>query len=237
MALSGILGAMSANISIYLLLPVTIIVGIVIGYINYIFVVKFQINDFLLTLSMSFVLSGTASFVLNASGIGVPREMLKWSSQGLRIGVMIGVYIICAFVFGWTPLGRQCKAIGANEKAAVYSGINVKRLKSIAFIISGGVAGLLAFFSVIRAGIANNTMGGQLPFDVLIVLLIGGFPINGGVNSNIRAPIIGSITITILMNGLTLIGISEREQQLIRGILLLLIVTATYDRKRTPVIK
>lgn len=237
MAFAGILAAKAAAVNVYLALPVALVTGLVIGAINSLLVVELGINSFLGTLAFSYVISGVSTVVLNSSGIGIPYSMLDWSSTGLRLAVVAVIVIVSIVVFSFTKYGRWCKATGASETAAFYSGVKTRLIKWSGFLIAGGIMGLLAFFVLIRGGTATTSMGGTLQFDALNALLIGGFPITGGANSNVRAPIIGSITVVILSSGMTLLGIPDGYQTLVRGLLFILIVTLTFDRKNVLVIK
>lgn len=198
---------------------------------------EFGINSFLGTLAVSYVLGGLSTVILNSSGIGIPYAMLNWSSRGLRIAAVAVIIAVCIIAFCFNGFGRRCRAIGSGETPAYYSGIRVKRLRYIGYLIAGGTMGLIAFFSLIRTGSAGTSMGANLQFDALNALLIGGFPILGGANSNVRAPIIGSITVAILSSGMTIVGISTGYQTLIRGLIFILILSFTFDRQNVLVVK
>lgn len=152
MAFAGILAAKAAAVNVYLALPVALLTGLVIGVINSTLVVELGINSFLGTLAFSYVIGGVSTVVLNSSGIGIPYSMLDWSSTLLRITVVGVILAATVIVFTFTNFGRRCKATGAGETAALYSGVKTRWIKWSGFLISGAVMGLWhSLHSFVRA--------------------------------------------------------------------------------------
>lgn len=234
---SGILGAYAANVNLYLMLPVCLLAGLAIGFINGLITAKLHVGGFMVTLAVGFILEGLAVLILYSSGIGIPLKAMAWSTMPLRVSVLIVLFVIAYVVFEFTAFGRRLKATGANPVAAAYAGVDPAKQIWMGYMITGTMAGLIAFFMLIRTGAATNTMGGMLSFDAMIALLIGGFPVSGGTNAKARSALIGSLTITILVYGMTLCRIDTTILQFVKGILFLAVVCLTFDRKSTPVIK
>ena len=106
-------------------------------------------------------------------------------------------------------------------------GINVAKIKIIAFIISGGLCAFAAVFNAVRIGAVDNKVGVSFEMNVMMAMFIGGIPVNGGMKSQLYKIIIGAFTIIILTNGLTLAGADSGLTQLIKGIVLLASVAFT----------
>jgi len=126
-------------------------------------------------------------------------------------------------MMGYTFFGRAIYAVGGNAEAARLSGINVRRVK----IVAMGALGLLAALSgvmqssQIMAGSASTAMGWEL--DVIFAVIIGGASLLGGAGT-MWGTLIGVIFLGVLVNGMTLLNISEYWQHVVRGGLILLAV-------------
>lgn len=237
-AIACTVGVKAASISPYLALPVCLCCGIAIGLLNGLLHTRGKIDSFITTIGMSFVLSGLVVVILgNKGSLAAPMEMLKWNSTELRIITLIVFGVSGYILFEFTSLGKYCKAIGSCQEAARQSGVNVDRVKVIAFMMTGGMAGVLAFYSIIRTGTAAASVASSTMFNILIAVLMGGVSITGGASSKFRAAILGSFTMAFMSVGMTICEIDTTIQQLIRGIIFIGIVTVTYDRKGIVIIR
>jgi len=128
-----------------------------------------------------------------------------------------------AVVLHATPLGRSIFAIGANQEAAFFSGIRVKRIKMGLYILSGFLCSIAGVLWTLRFASARYDAGTGLELNVVAVVLFGGVSIFGG-----RGTIIG-VVLSVLVVGcfdevLTLINVSQEEQNIVFGVLLLISV-------------
>lgn len=237
LAVSCAIAAHAAVINPFLALPVAVIVGALIGWINGMFHAKFRIMSFILTLAMSFILRGLIFPLLDNGSISVPFSMLKWDSVMLRLLVMVVTFIVGYIVFEKSVLGKQCRAIGSNLETARQSGVNIDRIKIIGFMIAGGLAGFVAFFSLIRSATASTSTGAGFEVNALNALLIGGMPITGGYSAKFYSVIIGSLIVAVISSGMTLWGLSIMQQQAVRGLIFLFAISLTLDRRGMAVIK
>ena len=101
----------------------------------------------------------------------------------------------------------------------------------------GCLAGLLGFFSLIRTGTATVTTGSDLFMNVLCAALLGGIPLSGGYGAKFSSVIIGSLTMAFLSNGMVLLGVGTYDKQLIKGIVFLITIAISFDRKNLVAIK
>lgn len=215
---------------------IAIITGGLIGLMTGSIHVVFRAPATILTICMQFLFRGLVN-VTTLEGKFVP---LSWSwidSRPVKIAIMFIVVILSILFFEFTKLGKYSKAIGSGELASLQVGIPVGKYKIIGFIISGAVAGFCGFFMALRAGSVAPTTGVAFEMDVLLAIVLGGMPLSGGATAKIRAAFLGSITLAFLMNGLIVWGISDTVQQGIKGAILLISATASYERSNMEVIK
>jgi len=152
--------------------------------------------------------------------------------------LVLGIILLLGFYFfEYTILGKQCKAIGAAEKSAIFSGVNVKKIKIIAFAIAGLLAGLCGMLTLIRTRIASPFTGNLFEIEVFMALVFGGMPINGGMKSKIRCGFFGSLMLGFITNGLVIMGVSASVLQLIKGFVFLGAVYISMERRALVVIK
>ena len=132
----------------------------------------------------------------------------------------IAVLIVMFYIMKSTPFGRSIYAVGSNAEAARLSGINVKRVKSVIFSITAALAGLAGIMisSQINSGAPLTGQGWE--FDVISAVIIGGAALSGG-SGTIKGTLIGSIFLGILLNGMTLLNVSDYWKFVVRGGLIL----------------
>lgn len=236
-AVSAAVGALAANISVYLILPATIAVGMAIGACNGLIYAKLKVNPFITTLAMSFVLSGVDVLLLGSGSLSVPFTVLKWDSIPLRIAVMIAVAVVGYILFEKTRIGKECKLVGTNPEFAMQSGVNVDWVKIRSYMIMGFIVGVVAFFCLIRSATASTSTGASFNNNALNSVLLGGMAITGGATSKFRSAIIGALTMSALALGMNKCGIEAHTQQIIEGLVFLVCVALTFDRKNSAVVK
>lgn len=237
MAVSCTCAAFASGISPVLAIPAAVLAGLVLGCFNGFVHVHMGLGSLIGTMATQSVFQGILVLLLDGGTLAAPVSMLKWGSNGLKITVMILVSLVGAYIFNFTAYGKQCKAVGACPEAARLSGVSVKKVKYMTFIVMGGVVGLLGLFSLIRTGTASAATGGTLMMNVWCAALLGGLPLSGGSACRFRSAVIGSFTMAFLANGMTLMGLGTHDKQLIQGIVFLAAIAISFDRKNLVVIK
>ncbi len=239
----SILGIVSIVISwlSFQSIPLAIIAGILsgaaIGAFNGLFHVRFKIPSFIVTICSMFLFRGFCAYFTTNAPIAASQSITKLNIDSLKNIIMVSVLAILFFVFQYTGLGIQLKAIGAGEKAARFSGIRTDRVKFLIFVLAGAITGFAAFLNVIKVGSITATAGNQLETQILISLVLGGLPISGGSKVRFSNIIIGTLIYSILNNGLVMLRYDTAIQQLIKGAIFLAVVALTIDRKAIKVIK
>lgn len=214
-----------------LILVLTLVTCSVLCSISAIVHVVMKVPVFVVTLCMSFACTGILTSVTSKTDVRIDFHFLEaYNSTGIRFGVLAVMIILAILLFERTKIGKIQKGIGGNPVAVAQSGINVGKYKVIAFIITGICLGLASFLQFSRLCSVTSGSGGGIQLNVMIALVLGGMPLSGGATSKMRSAIIGAITITVLTNGLTLMGANVYIIDGIKGILFVIIVALSYLR-------
>lgn len=222
-----------------------LMIGLVLGAINGLFVWLLDIPPIVVTLGtltvyrgLTFVLSGGAWVNADQMGpafIGFQRATLL----GLPVLSWIAILVIAVFwlVMTRTPLGRSIYAIGVNPTASVYAGIDVGRTRFIAFCISGMVSGLCGYLWVSRYVIASVEVANGYELTIIAACVIGGVSIAGGIGS-VAGTVLGALFLGIIASALPVINVSPFWQMAISGsaIILAVVLNARGERKRGRII-
>lgn len=218
-------------------IPAALLTGSIVGLLNGFIVAHLNIGSFIATLATKFIMTGAVLVILNGSIMAVPLSMLAWFSNPLKIMLIIFFLIIGYLIFQYTTFGKYSRAIGSCRETARQTGISMKLYSMAPFIIMGCIAGLLGFLSLIRTGSATNQTGSSLMTNVLNACLLGGIPLSGGATVKFRGVVIGTLTMTLLSSGMTILGLNSVNQQFVKGIVFLVATGISFDRKNLKVIK
>ncbi len=214
-----------------------ILCGAAIGAINGFFHVKFKLQSFIVTICTMYLFRGVCAYFTTETAVPASAAIKALDNNGLKIGITVAVLAIAWFLFRFTRIGNDVKAVGSGETAARFSGVHTDRVKFLAFVCAGALTGLAAFVNVIKVGSITATAGNQLETQILISLVLGGLPITGGAKVRFSNIIVGTLMYAVLNSGLAILGYDPQTQQLIKGIIFLIFVALTIDRKALKVIK
>lgn len=202
MALSAVVLGLSyqAHCPLWLACLLAMLTGISAGALNGVFVAYVRVHPLIVTLATLSAYRGIAEGVsLGAPVSGFP-ESFAWIGQGAIAGIpapavmFVVLAIGCAIVLVKTPFGRWVYAIGFNETAVRFSGINVARIKLLLYTFAGAVAGLAAIAFVSRRNTAKADIGLGIELDVITAVVLGGTSIFGG-RGNIVGTVLGLLLI------------------------------------------
>ena len=210
--------------------------GALVGFLNGIITVKFQIPSFVVTLGMLSVLTGLALRITNVLSISITDPtFLAVFGEG-RVGPVpvlvlwpLAIALVGHVILTYTPAGRAVLATGANQPAARFSGIRTNRVKVVALVASGSAGALAGLLYSGQFGAASYTLGTTDLLTVIAAVIIGGTALMGGKGSVVGA-VVGSLLIGTLNNGLVIIGLANPEQLMARG---LIIIAAVMFSART----
>ncbi|MBR0204805.1 MAG: ABC transporter permease [Synergistaceae bacterium] len=237
LGVASIVVSMLSFYSIPLAILGGILTGAAIGAINGFFHVKFKLQSFIVTICTMYLFRGVCAYLTTETAIPASSAIKALDSDNLKIGITVAVLAIAWFLFRFTRIGNDVKAIGSGETAARFSGVRTDKVKFLVFVMAGALTGLAAFVNVIKVGSITATAGNQLETQILISLVLGGLPITGGAKVRFSNIIVGTLMYTVLNNGLVMMGFESATQQLIKGIVFLIFVALTIDRKALKVIK
>lgn len=218
---AGILAA-TGNVPIAILVGVAI--GVVAGWVNGFMITQYKLQPFIATLAMTYVAKGIVQIYTNGKAIG-GVEKIRFLGQGsigivpVPVIIMIICVIIVAIVMKYTKLGVAIYAIGGNEKAAIASGINVKRMKQFIFMLSGAFVGIAGVVLMARLMSGQPSVGDGYEFDAITAVIVGGTSFLGGIGT-VYGSLIGSIIVGLINNILNLLHVSSQYQLIVKGVLI-----------------
>ena len=219
----GILGAMLA--------------GAIAGSVSGITVAKLKIPPFIATLGMMQITRGLALVVSGAHPIYFsdtpnykylsPESSISLLFPGLEIPngvfIMFIVAIIASIILNRTLLGRYIFALGSNEEAARLSGMNVDFWKIVTYALSGTICGVAGLLISSRLNSAQPALGLGYELDAIAAVVIGGTSLSGG-RGTILGTIIGAFIMSVLTNGLRIMGVQEEWKIVVTGVIIIIAV-------------
>lgn len=245
LALAGVVAALAVKdwgIPVPFAMLIGILTGSICGWINGILVTKMKLPPFIATLGMMLIARGFALQITGAravSGLGEAFGVLGNGSlfRIVNIGddgfpsvvfpgipypviLMVVIAVAVSLMLNRSVLGRHIYAVGSNADAARLSGVNVTRVVSFTYVLSGTLAGLTGCVLMSRLVTAQPNEGVMYELDAIASAVIGGTSLMGGVGT-ISGTGIGAFVIGILRNGLNMNGVSAFTQQIIIGLVIL----------------
>lgn len=192
--------------------------------------VSLGIPAFITSMCVSYICRGIVTTAVANHNIRVKTSFYVFNNWVLKLIVLAAIITLGVILFEFTKIGKSLKAIGGNETASRFDGINVKKNKLAAYMILGSCVGLTAFFAISREGAASAGTGSGLELDMMLAVALGGLPFTGGAAAHMSCAVIGSLIITILGNGLVLWGVPVEAVEGIKGILFLAVIAITYEK-------
>jgi ribose/xylose/arabinose/galactoside ABC-type transport system permease subunit len=132
---------------------------------------------------------------------------------------MIALFIIAGIILRYTKFGRWTYATGGNEKAAGLMGIPTKMVKFKLFIISAAMAGVAGLIVASRSLAARPGMGENYLMPAVAAPILGGALLTGGRGSIVRTAL-GCLVLTVIINGVNLLGLEPADQNIFMGVIL-----------------
>jgi len=216
------------NIPIVLSVIIGISVSVFVGLLNGLIVTRLNVNALITTLGMMSICRSLA-IVITGSGIANLPDGFKAFGQLVFFRLQVPVfYLIIITIIGYfllkkTVLFRKIFYIGSNENAAILSGINVKNIMLVSFIIMGLLAGFTGMVVAARLNAAVGTMMPDINLQVITAVVLGGGSLSGGRGSVIGS-FVGCLFMAIIRNIMVITGMSIYLQSGVIGLLLIVIL-------------
>ena len=214
-----------------LIIPTVLVAGALAGLLNGLLVTRLGLPSLAVTIGTLTLYRGLAFVILGDQAVAdFPEKYTNFgfgTFAGTEIPNPIVLFAVLAVIFGFvlhfTSFGRSLYAIGANEEAAFFSGLRVKRIKLLLFVLSGVIAALAGVVYAFRFGSARADNGTGLELSVVATVLLGGVSIFGG-RGTLPGVIVAVFLLGTIRSALTINDVADEVLTIVTGSLLLLSV-------------
>ncbi len=209
-----------------------LLVGLAVGAVNGLLVVRARVAPFIATLGTLYVARGAALLIsagatfpnlVGRADLGNTGFTLLGTGTLLRlpapIWIMAALGAASAFVASRTPFGRRVYAVGDNERAAALVGIRVARVRLAVYVMSGFCAALTGLVIASQLQAAHPATGETFELSAIAAVVLGGTSLSGG-RGSVGGTLVGAFVIGVLNDGLVLLGVSEFWQIVIKGVVI-----------------
>lgn len=218
-------------------LPITVMIGVVMGMVHGLLVTKMRMQPFVVTLCGLLIYRGVARFYTEDATAGFPFGVsfptLEWLTTGRSFEIipnsviaLAAVAIVMSVVLHRSVFGRYLYAVGKNEEAARYSGIRTDGVVIAAYVICCGLTALSAvYFAMYTRSISPASHGNFYELYAIAAAVLGGCSLRGGEGSIIGV-LLGTVLLQVLQNLVNLVGIPSSLNFAVMGAVILLGVLA-----------
>ena len=194
----------------------------VVGVAEGLLIARFKVPPFITTLGVMMMARGFAFMITGGFSIYQVPPSLPWLGQGYSFGVpntvilLLVLYAAAHLFLSHTPLGRYIYAVGGNEEAARLSGVPVAAVIVFVYAISALTAGLGGCIQASQINTGTPNMGVMYELYVIAAVVVGGTSLSGG-TGRILGTLIGAFIISVIQNGMNLVGLESYTQQVVLG--------------------
>lgn len=226
----------------WLAMPLILALGAGIGFVNGLIHVRLRIPSFMASLAMGFVGTGAAVLLTGGDIVKVDDDVFRGLLTYRVFGFPLMVYVAVVFLgLGWflqtrTTLGRNFYAVGGGEDLAHASGLNVRRVRIAGFTLAGVFYAVAAILQVAKLGQAESVTGANFMFISITSVVVGGVALWGGVGGVWNA-LVGVLIVNTINNGMVVIGLPDYVQDGMLGLLVIVAVVLSTDRRAAIVVK
>jgi ribose/xylose/arabinose/galactoside ABC-type transport system permease subunit len=219
-------------------LAVTCLTGLFLGLINGIAVALGRVSSLIMTLGTLSIYGGLANVVAGGQASYLyGLDGYLWTGRGYLLGIPIPVVIFisaviaCFIVLGYSKAGRAVYFTGANQIAAWYSGIGVERVKIAVFGCAGLFAAMAGPMFASQTNRVTPIQGAGFELSAIAIAVLGGTALEGA-RGNVVGTLIGALIYGLLLNILSLSGVGTYMEQVLKGVMLIVIVLAFQNIRR-----
>jgi ribose transport system permease protein len=223
--------------------PLCMSIGLVVGIINGNLLTRIRIPSFIATLGTGGILMSLSMVVAPVPVIipfdsWEPLRVITGKALGINNTLWLGglVFLLYFSFYRFAIIGRHIYAIGSNIRMSWMSGINVTKARNWAFVLSGlGASAAGIMVSSVQYG-SNPYLGETYILNSIAAVVVGGTALTGGTGGPLNT-LLGALILSVLRNGMNVVGIDQYFQQSILGFMIVVAVILTFDRQRTGIIK
>ncbi|HAX17027.1 MAG TPA: hypothetical protein DCY00_00285 [Actinobacteria bacterium] len=228
MSISGLLLIKMMPYGITVAIFSSILAGIIIGLINGLIITRFKVNSIIATIGMNFLLLGIANLIsegtihLSNNPVVTFGNRVIWYIPYIAI-IYIALTLLIQYILKRTIFGIKLYCVGSSRVSCELSGINDRNIVLLTFILSGLFASLGGLLYTAKLAAASPLIGGDVPIYVITAVLLGGTTLGGGYGDSVKT-FSGILLITLITKGLTVLNVAAYFQNMIIGIILILLL-------------
>lgn len=233
-ALAGcvVVTLINMGVPVWLAIIIVLFIGLIVGGTNGVIFAYTGMPAYVITLAMQNVLRGAAYLMNDGATISCRSDTFFAYANNRLFGlipnpllIIVGVGIILHIIMSRTVFGRHMYAVGGNQATAIYSGVNVKRVRIVVYTISGVLAALAGTITASRVFSGQPTVGVGFEGEAIAAAVLGGTSFTGG-KGTIPGTIIGILVMGVMSNAMNLLEISYYWQLVVKGLVILIAVYA-----------
>lgn len=196
--------------------------GGIIGGVNGVLVSRYKLPPFIVTLATMIVFRGLAFIFSNGKAMFIPEPEFKVIGNAfigifpISVVVMLVCFLFIHVLLSRTILGRQMYLTGGNEESALFSGVNIKKIRIIAYSLVGFLSAVSGILLASRLGSGSPNVGVQYELNAIAAVVIGGTSFSGGIGT-ITGTLFGALILGIISNGMNMLGITPYMQYVVKG--------------------
>jgi ribose transport system permease protein len=208
----------------------SLLIGLLAGAINGIFVAFLRLQPIITTYATSFLYAGLALFVLPNPGGGIPGQIAALYRSSTPLKLPLAFYVIAIVLLIWlylrsTRYGTFLYAVGGKAQAAYETAVPVTMVQFSTYVISGLMAALAGVAITMLSGSGNADIGAPMTLNSITAVVIGGNALSGGVGG-VAGPVMGAITLGVIQNIISFADIETWWETLVRAVIIVVALAA-----------
>lgn len=219
-------------------IAVAVLMGAGIGLVNGVVITRLDVNPFVATLGMGFIITGLTEVISNAHPIMVEDPAFQILGGGDLLGIPIpGILLVIALLVGGVVLarsvyGRYVYAIGGGDEASRLTGLRTRSVRTLAYVITGALAALAGCVIASQLGLGQGDIGVNVELGVITIVIVGGNAVSGGEGAMWRTAT-GIGILAVLGNAFDHLQVSTFWQEVIEGgIIIAALAIDSYGKRR-----
>lgn len=218
-----------SGIPVAIAVTIGLLLGVLAGFLNGFLIAQFKVPAFIITMAMMNITRGVAYLYTGGRATRIFEESFNFIGSGYVLGIPIPIIysVVLVAVFSVflnkTRFGIYIYAVGGNQEAARLSGVPIKKVIIICYVISGFMSAFAGLVLCARMFSGQPSIGDGYELDAIAACVLGGISMSGGIGK-ISGTVFGAITIGMISNGLNLMNVSSYWQYVAKGIIIVIAI-------------